>query len=156
MADGTLNVSPPELKFKFELRKQIPTELRLSNPHAGPVAFKVKTTSPRKYCVRPNTGVVEPYGTVTVTVIMQQQKEWPADSAMCKDKFLLQTVAVGGASQQPDDLSALFSKASGERVTEIKLKVRASSSRAHLPTRSRFHPSQHDAAPLTRTTDPKP
>jgi hypothetical protein len=35
MADGTLNVSPPELKFKFELRKQIPTELRLSNPHAG-------------------------------------------------------------------------------------------------------------------------
>lgn len=130
MADGTLNVSPPELKFKFELRKQIPTELRLSNPHAGPVAFKVKTTSPRKYCVRPNTGVVEPYGTVTVTVIMQQQKEWPADSAMCKDKFLLQTVAVGGASQQPDDLSALFSKASGERVTEIKLKVRASSTHA--------------------------
>ena len=164
MAEGTLSISPQELKFRFELRKQIPTELRLSNPTGAPVAFKVKTTSPRKYCVRPNTvravsipllhgykhapiasivsamhsfdgrcrdrcraqGVVEPYGAVAVTVIMQQQKEWPSDAAMCKDKFLVQTVAVGaGASQQPDDLAALFSKESGERVTETKLKVRA-------------------------------
>lgn len=124
MAEGTLSISPQELKFRFELRKQIPTELRLSNPTGAPVAFKVKTTSPRKYCVRPNTGVVEPYGAVAVTVIMQQQKEWPSDAAMCKDKFLVQTVAVGaGASQQPDDLAALFSKESGERVTETKLKV---------------------------------
>lgn len=124
MAEGTLSISPQELKFRFELRKQIPTELRLSNPTGAPVAFKVKTTSPRKYCVRPNTGVVEPYGAVAVTVIMQQQKEWPSDAAMCKDKFLVQTVAVGaGASQQPDDLAALFSKESGARVTETKLKV---------------------------------
>jgi hypothetical protein len=71
-------------------------------------------------------GVVEPYGAVVVTVIMQQQKEWPSDAAMCKDKFLVQTVAVGvGASQQPDDLAALFSKESGARITETKLKVRA-------------------------------
>jgi hypothetical protein len=49
------SISPQELKFRFELRKQIPTELRLSNPTGAPVAFKVKTTSPRKYCVRPNT-----------------------------------------------------------------------------------------------------
>lgn len=81
-------------------------------------------------------GVVEPYGAVAVTVIMQQQKEWPSDAAMCKDKFLVQTVAVGaGASQQPDDLAALFSEESGARVTQTKLKVRTALIDPELSTR---------------------
>ena len=50
---------------------------------------------------------------------MQQQEEWPSDAVMCKDTFLVQTVAVGaGASQQPDDLAALFSEESGARERE--------------------------------------
>jgi hypothetical protein len=69
MAD--LQISPSELKFRFELRKTIPVTLTLTNPGNEKVAFKVKTTSPKKYCVRPSSGVVEPGSSKDVQVIMQ-------------------------------------------------------------------------------------
>ena len=52
----------------------------------------MKTTSPKKYCVRPSSGVVEPGGTKDVQVIMQAQREQPASLADCRDKFLVQAV----------------------------------------------------------------
>jgi hypothetical protein len=39
----------------------------------------VKTTAPKKYCVKPNTGFVRPGETQMIQVIMQAQREWPAD-----------------------------------------------------------------------------
>lgn len=68
---GDLQISPSELKFRFELRKTIPVTLSLSNPGKEKLAFKVKTTSPKKYCVRPSSGVVEPGSSKDVQVIMQ-------------------------------------------------------------------------------------
>jgi len=68
--------------------------LTLSNPTEEPVAFKarsrgwpgqprltalsqVKTTAPKKYCVRPNTGVAPPGGSVEVAVTMQSMSKAP-------------------------------------------------------------------------------
>ena len=55
-----LVIKPSELKFKFELRKTIPVTLSLTNQGTERIAFKVKTTAPKKYCVRPSSGIVEP------------------------------------------------------------------------------------------------
>lgn len=33
--------------------------IKIHNPNSAPVAFKVKTTAPKQYCVRPNSGRVE-------------------------------------------------------------------------------------------------
>eukprot|EP00256_Glycine_max_P061575 XP_014630800.1 vesicle-associated protein isoform X2 [Glycine max] len=84
--------------------------------------FKVKTTNPKKYCVRPNTGIVTPRSTCDVIVTMQAQKEAPADM-QCKDKFLLQSVkTVDGTS--PKDITAdMFNKEAGHVVEECKLRV---------------------------------
>ncbi|KAF2299035.1 hypothetical protein GH714_030125 [Hevea brasiliensis] len=86
-----LSIEPLELKFPFELKKQISCSLQLSNKTDNYVAFKVKTTNPKKYCVRPNAGIVLPRSTCDVIVTMQAQKEAPAEM-QCKDKFLLQSV----------------------------------------------------------------
>ncbi|KAJ0660172.1 putative major sperm protein (MSP) [Helianthus annuus] len=43
-----------------ELKKQSSCSIRLVNKSDHHVAFKVKTTSSSKYCVRPNTGVIKP------------------------------------------------------------------------------------------------
>ncbi|KAK8718403.1 hypothetical protein V6N13_045638 [Hibiscus sabdariffa] len=86
-----LSFDSQDLQFPFELRKQISCSLILSNKTDNYVAFKVKTTNPKKYCVRPNTGVVFPRSTCNVIVTMQAQKEAPPDM-QCKDKFLLQSV----------------------------------------------------------------
>ncbi|KAJ7950933.1 vesicle-associated protein 1-1-like [Quillaja saponaria] len=117
-----LSIEPQELQFPLELRKQISCSLQLSNKTDNYVAFKVKTTNPKKYCVRPNTGVVLPRSTCDVIVTMQAQKEMPSDM-QCKDKFLLQSVVAGPGATPKDITPEMFSKESGHNVEECKLRV---------------------------------
>ncbi|XP_020217803.1 vesicle-associated protein 1-1 [Cajanus cajan] len=117
-----LSIEPLELKFFFELKKQISCSLQLSNKTDSYVAFKVKTTNPKKYCVRPNTGVVLPRSTCDVIVTMQAQKEAPADM-QCKDKFLLQSVKVEDGITAKDITAEMFNKEAGHVVEECKLRV---------------------------------
>ncbi|PIA50200.1 hypothetical protein AQUCO_01300736v1 [Aquilegia coerulea] len=108
--------------FQVELKKQISCSLELANNTENHIAFKVKTTNPKKYCVRPNTGVVSPGSTCDVIVTMQAQREFPADMT-CKDKFLLQS-AIASPGTTPKDISPdMFNKESGNLVEECKLKV---------------------------------
>ena len=78
----------------------------------------MKTTAPKKYCVKPNTGFVGKGQTVNVHVIMQAQREWPADMMKCKDKFLVQSCPSGGITE----FTELFVKGK-EDIKEQKLKV---------------------------------
>ncbi|KAK7349684.1 hypothetical protein VNO77_07249 [Canavalia gladiata] len=123
MSSGELlHIQPQELQFPFELRKQISCSLQLSNQTDYYVAFKVKTTNPKKYCVRPNTGVVLPRATCDIIVTMQAQKEAPADM-QCKDKFLLQSVVANPGATVKDITPEMFNKESGHDVEECKLRV---------------------------------
>ena len=142
-----LQLSPSELRFRFELRRNIPVTLSLHNPGSEPVAFKVKTTSPKKYCVRPSSGIVDPGATKDVQarlpgqqlwvsakvdaldravkssllqVIMQAQREYPPSLADCKDKFLVQTCTVSSDVKEasPD----IFETGIGD-IKHTKLRV---------------------------------
>ncbi|KAK8685013.1 hypothetical protein V6N13_041024 [Hibiscus sabdariffa] len=127
-----LNVDPVELKFPFELKKQISCSIQLSNKTDNHVAFKVKTTNPKKYCVRPNTGIVLPKSACEVTVTMQAQKEVPADM-QCKDKFLLQTVKAPDGATPKDVTAEMFNREAGNVVEECKLRVVYVFSPQHTP-----------------------
>lgn len=117
-----LSIEPLELKFPFELKKQISCSLQLSNKTDNYVAFKVKTTNPKKYCVRPNTGIVLPRSTCDIIVTMQAQKEAPPDM-QCKDKFLLQSVKTNDGTTAKDINAEMFNKEAGHVVEECKLRV---------------------------------
>lgn len=41
--------------------------LKLTNPTERNVCFKVKTTAPRRYCVRPNSGVIDAGTSINVS-----------------------------------------------------------------------------------------
>lgn len=116
-----LKISPNELVFKFELRKAVPTTLTLKNTSdSKKVGFKVKTTTPKSYAVKPNTGIVPANGSVDVQIIMQAQREMP-DFNNVKDKFLVQSCEI----QAGEELSSeMFQKAKGREVQETKLQVR--------------------------------
>ncbi|KAJ6694229.1 hypothetical protein OIU85_004965 [Salix viminalis] len=58
-----LEILPKELKFIVEVKKQSSCSIQLTNNTYHNVAFKVKTTSPKKYSVRPNVGIVDPKST---------------------------------------------------------------------------------------------
>ncbi|CAN1332056.1 Vesicle-associated protein 1-2 [Linum perenne] len=118
-SDGLLTIEPQDLQFSFELKKQISSSLQLSNKSDNYVAFKVKTTNPKKYCVRPNTGVVPPRSAFT----MQAQKEAPVDMFQCKDKFLLQSVVTSPGATAKDVSAEMFNKEAGHHVEERKLRV---------------------------------
>ncbi|KAL3603991.1 hypothetical protein D5086_004850 [Populus alba] len=120
--DELLSIEPQELQFPFELRKQISCSLRLLNKSDYYVAFKIKTTNPKKYCVRPNTGVVLPRSTCDVIVTMQAQKEMPPDM-QCKDKFLLLSVITSPGATLKDITPEMFNKEAGHEVEECKLRV---------------------------------
>ncbi|PWZ23204.1 Protein DETOXIFICATION 19 [Zea mays] len=83
---------------------------------------KVKTTNPRKYSVRSASGVVPPRGSCGITITMQAPKEMPPDYH-CKDKFLVQSIAVEEGTTQKDIVPDMFSKAPGKLVEEFKLRV---------------------------------
>ncbi|KAM7491165.1 hypothetical protein LguiA_034086 [Lonicera macranthoides] len=123
---GTSNhlifVQPEELMFQFELEKQSYCDLKVANNTEDHVAFKVKTTSPKKYFVRPNTGVIQPRASCVIRVTLQAQQEYPPDM-QCKDKFLLQSTTVSpniDVDELPQDT---FNKDSGRTLEECKLRV---------------------------------
>ncbi|CAN1188757.1 Vesicle-associated protein 1-2 [Linum perenne] len=137
-SDGLLTIEPQDLQFSFELKKQISSSLQLSNKSDNYVAFKVKTTNPKKYCVRPNTGVVPPRSACDVIGVslalalalaliccstMMAQKEAPVDMFQCKDKFLLQSVVTSPGATAKDVSAEMFNKEAGHHVEERKLRV---------------------------------
>nr|XP_043634898.1 vesicle-associated protein 1-2-like [Erigeron canadensis] len=117
-----LEIQPNELKFIFELRKQISCSIRLVNKSDHHVAFKVKTTSSTKYCARPITGVIKPNLTYLITVTMQAQEVAPPD-LICNDKFLILSKVVPRWTKDDQITSNTFSKEDPKLIAERKLKV---------------------------------
>eukprot|EP00574_Skeletonema_japonicum_P008691 CAMPEP_0201729690 /NCGR_PEP_ID=MMETSP0593-20130828/19741_1 /ASSEMBLY_ACC=CAM_ASM_000672 /TAXON_ID=267983 /ORGANISM="Skeletonema japonicum, Strain CCMP2506" /LENGTH=357 /DNA_ID=CAMNT_0048222075 /DNA_START=19 /DNA_END=1092 /DNA_ORIENTATION=+ len=93
--------------------------LRHTGNTKGYLAFKVKTTQPRRYLVRPNQGIVAPNSSETVSILLvdkDRQVLWSSydrlgQSALdhSKDKFLVQSCAVS------EEFSAKF--ANEPRIT---------------------------------------
>ncbi|CAM8987335.1 unnamed protein product [Rhodiola kirilowii] len=144
--DELLSVEPRDLEFAFELYKQISCKMFLWNKSDDFVAFKVKTTNPKKYCVRPNIGVVSPHSSFEVLVTMQAQREAPAD-LQCRDKFLLQSVVASAGATGKDITPDMFNKDLGSRVVETKLKV------AYVPTATPPSPIREEAEEDALTAD---
>ncbi|GMQ04688.1 hypothetical protein CsSME_00050026 [Camellia sinensis var. sinensis] len=117
-----ISVHPEELKFQFELEKQSYCDLKVANNTEHYVAFKVKTTSPKKYFVRPNTGVIQPWDSSVIRVTLQAQREYPP-GMQCKDKFLLQSTIVAPNSDVDELPQDTFNKDSGRTMEERRLRV---------------------------------
>lgn len=91
--------------------------LRLTNTNDKDVWFKIKTTAPKKYCVRPNCGSVQPNETLKVMIALQPFDYDPNEKN--KHKFMVQSLIA------PDDnieIEKAFYEASTDQVTEMKLR----------------------------------
>ncbi|KAL8161937.1 hypothetical protein V2J09_013426 [Rumex salicifolius] len=84
--------------------------------------FYIKTTSPKKYVVKPNIGVIKAKGAAEFTVIMIAQSVAPPD-LLCKDKFLIQTTIVPFGLTEENITSETFVKDPSKHIEEKKLKV---------------------------------
>ncbi|XP_047951988.1 vesicle-associated protein 2-1-like isoform X1 [Salvia hispanica] len=120
ISEKLLLIEPQELTFCFELMKNASCGIRLCSNSSRHVAFKVMTTSPEKYFVKPNNGILSPGTTCHVEVIMRAPEEVPPNME-CKDKFLIKSVLAS-----PDDTVARTQKLFNNRahaVGDYKLRV---------------------------------
>ncbi|THH20109.1 hypothetical protein EW146_g1192 [Bondarzewia mesenterica] len=112
------------LGFNRPLTQSVKRTLAINNPNAEPVAFKVKTTAPKLYCVRPNSGRVEPGETVEVQVMLQAMKEEPPLNLKCKDKFLIQsTLITPDKEAHMQDIWNVADTDEADRIKSQKIKV---------------------------------
>lgn len=91
-----------ELVFHGPFKDVVTTTLKLGNPTEKMVAFKVKTTAPRHYCVKPNSGLVKPNDSVNVDVMLQPFDHDAAEHK--RHKFMVQTMFVGDEAEDVEDL----------------------------------------------------
>lgn len=82
------------------------------------ICFKVKTTAPKQYCVRPNCGFVKPGQKVIITVMLQPFNY--VSSEKLKHKFLIQSIVVG--ADPVDNPEVLWKDVDPAEVSEHKLK----------------------------------
>lgn len=116
--DQVLILDPPsDLRFKGPFTDVVTTTLKLSNPSDRKVCFKVKTTAPRRYCVRPNSGVIEAGGSVNISVMLQPFDYDPNEKN--KHKFMVQTIF---APANITDMDLLWKEAKPDDLMDSKLR----------------------------------
>ncbi|KAH9912679.1 PapD-like protein [Epithele typhae] len=111
--------------------------LQITNNNTQPVAFKVKTTAPKLYCVRPNSGRVEPGETVEVAVMLQAMKEDLPTNAKCKDKFLIQSTVIS-PDKEAMSLQEMWN-VEGDEVHSQKIRV------VYLPPEGQTVPEEDES-----------
>lgn len=106
-----------ELKFKGPFTDVVTTNLKLLNPTEKNVCFKVKTTAPRRYCVRPNSGVIDAGSSINVSVMLQPFDYDPNEKS--KHKFMVQSMF---APPDITDMEAVWKEAKPEELMDSKLR----------------------------------
>lgn len=118
----SVDIEPLELNFRRPFTVEVSQTLTIKNTSSSPLAFKVKTTAPRQYCVRPNAGRIEPGRSFDVTVLLQAMKEDPAPDARCKDKFLVQSAPVT-ADKEFESIATVLDGVEKGQLQERKIRV---------------------------------
>jgi hypothetical protein len=77
-----------QITFKPPFDSVSDSSLKLSNPSDKFVAFKIKTTAPQRYCVRPNAGTIPPGDEAEIKVMLQPGQ---IDE---RHKFMVQSIFV--------------------------------------------------------------
>ncbi|MCJ1485330.1 phosphatidylinositol-binding protein scs2 [Schaereria dolodes] len=147
----SVDLDPPELGFRRPFTHEVTQVLKLHNTSSDPIAFKVKTTAPKQYCVRPNSGRIEGGSGVEVQVLLQAMKEDPPPDARCRDKFLVQSVAIP-MEKEVENMTTIWQNV--ERTSKASIqerKIRVVFLPADGPTTTPQHNNvngmRHDEAP---------
>ena len=111
-----------EIRFTGPFTNTITTTLRVTNITDKKVFFKIKTTAPRSYCVRPNNGLVEPNETGTVQVMLQPFEYNANDKDRMKHKFMVQSRYAPEDATIADSDNAFKAVVEGVEVFDARLK----------------------------------
>lgn len=107
-----------ELKFVGPFCAAVSAFMRLTNPTDHKVLFKIKTTAPKKYCVRPNCGVIDPKNTIEITIILQPFIFDATEKN--KHKFMVQSMIM--PENEEVSIAQLWQSVSADDLMDSKLR----------------------------------
>lgn len=120
MAGTLLSINPENhLTFRGPFSEVVTSVLTLTNVTAEKVCFKVKTTAPRRYCVRPNSGMIGGGETVEVSIMLQPFQYDPNEKN--NHKFMVQSMVLDPAKESLP-LEDIWKNAEPGSVVDKKLK----------------------------------
>lgn len=105
--------------FRGPFSEVVTSHLVLKNPSNQPVIFKVKTTAPKQYCVRPNSGIIAAHDEAIIAVMLQPFDINSPDKH--KHKFMVQTM-LAPADFEPDQLDTVWKNAAKSELMDSKLR----------------------------------
>ncbi|XP_045783308.1 motile sperm domain-containing protein 2-like [Maniola jurtina] len=106
----------------------ISAQLTITNMDESCVAFKIRTTAPEKYIVRPSLGTLTSKASQTINIIVNSGFLL---SSVEKDRFLVVSIRVPNSNISQKDLGDLW-KSSASQANEYRLKCSSIDSRENL------------------------
>ncbi|CAG0885812.1 unnamed protein product [Darwinula stevensoni] len=106
-----------ELVFEGPFNETVISQILLTNPMPKPLAFKVRTTAPKNYCVKPNGGILQPHERRELKVMLSPFQYDPEKEY--KDKFMIQRMI---APVGEKNHVKLFSEAPPSAICDSKLR----------------------------------
>lgn len=135
-----------ELRFEGPFDNVVTSFLQLYNPTPNRICFKVKTTAPRRYCVRPNSGIVDPMNKVNIAIMLQPFENNDSQNDRNKHKFMVQSVVIG--NEQGDiNQDNLWKSITADNIMDSKLKCVF-----HIPSNTTIATTTTTTLPQTTTT----
>jgi len=120
---GGLLLDPAnELRFKGPFDDYVTVSLTIKNPTDKRIAFKIKTTAPKRYCVKPNSGVLDSAQSMKVNVLLQPFQYDPNEKN--KHKFMVQYLYLNNEEIQlsVNDILNMWKDVDTKRLLDLKLK----------------------------------
>jgi len=116
-----LNITPSDsLEFVvMDFQKETLDIINLKNCTDDLVTYKVKTTAPEKYRVRPSTGLIQPGQAVDVNVYLP-----PGMHSTNRDKFLIMSLVVADKESEKgiNELNDMWKSASKDDIVEHRIR----------------------------------
>lgn len=143
IAPNSSVILEPAESLTFHLQPQVAPQAVLTIRNVSDerkIAFKVKTTRPLRYLVRPNQGMLGPNGSASIMVILQQRdcdellRLDPSERQLSNDKFLVQSiyaddsfyelVKTKSTKEMADDLTNMWAHTDKKSLSNKKLRCR--------------------------------
>lgn len=98
--DRLVIIEPRLVVLNYEIDEKSSATISLQNVmHTMPVAFKVQSSSPSKYTIKPPYGIIAPLGVASVEITILPQAELPDFVPYSQDKFVVKSVVVPGGKE---------------------------------------------------------
>lgn len=98
---------------------EISGQFTITNMDESAISFKIRTTAPEKFRVRPSSGILGSGSSQTVLIVVQPGIQL---RTVAKDRFLVMSIQIPKTDVTPKELSEIWQTSTGSKTDEYRLK----------------------------------